>query len=160
MINFRIPDSTPVCERVSLLNQLAQDGASFGPLQANARHIRQMAHGNQTLAATLALREVHGLPYVHEKPTEEWVQDVEYTLAHGGECKALSILLVALLTQLGIRAEVVWITQTGRPINHVTVVVWLNGRQFWAEPAVAGAKLGESPYAAVARLGSQHVVGG
>jgi len=162
MITFRLPDITPICERIRILNNLSQQGTSYSPLQEIAQRIRRASGwSNQMLTVTLALQAVQSLKYVPNPEGEEWIQDVPYTMAYGGECKALSVMLVALLSLLGVYAEVVWITQTGRPINHVTVVAWIGGKQYWAEPAVRGAKLGESPYAAVVRLGSQqHVVGG
>ena len=41
------------------------------------------------------------------------------------------------------------------PQNHVTVVAVLGGARAWAEPAIPGARLGESPYAAAVRLGGR-----
>lgn len=109
--------------------------------------------------ARAALAAVQKVPYVPGPIGEEWMQGATYTLVHGGECKALSVLLCAVLRARGVPCEIVWITQTGKPINHVTVVVMNGNNQYWADPSVKGARLGESPYDAVRRTESWHVVG-
>ena len=140
-----------------MLEALALRGASDPAVIAFARGIP----GSSKLEiARNALAAVQKLPYVPGPEGQEWMQGAAYTLQHGGECKALSVLLVAALKVRNIPAEIVWITQTGKPLNHVTVVVLDGQNQYWAEPAVPGARLGESPYDAIERTGSWHVVGG
>lgn len=164
--------TTPVCERIELLYQLAVDGSSSRSIvayadrvQANA--LREASHvvirnGDWYgwILARESLAQVHRLPYVADPPSEDCYRDVEATAHRGGECKALNVFLVALLLRLGLKAEVVWIMQPGRPLNHVSSIVWLDGLPLWADASIAKAKLGESPYEALQRTGAWHVVGG
>lgn len=106
------------------------------------------------ILALETLRAVQSLTYCKNPPNEEWMQVGDYTIDHCGDCKALSILFVALSKLLGLQAETYWITQTGQEINHVTARVWLEGYPFWADGSIRGAMLGESPYEAEPRLAS------
>lgn len=167
-----VHSTTPVCERIDLLQDLAVAGSGSPAIQAlsqivlnrvhpiAARATRHVGEWYQWLIAEEALKEAHKLPYVADPPTEDCYRHVELTAKQGGECKALNIFLVALLLRLGIRAEVVWIDQPGRPLNHVTSLVWLDDQPLWADASIAGARLGESPYEALQRTGAWHVVGG
>lgn len=154
----RVPDSTPVCDRVGLLNGIADAGTRYGSAVSLAwRMADAVGHvpseRRAEVLADLGLRAVQSLPYVPDPEGQEWVQGVDYTFAHGGDCKDLSAALAAVYRTLGLRAEVYWITQTGRPLNHVTVRVFLGGQWRWAEPSIRGARLGESPYDALRRMG-------
>lgn len=179
---WRVPDETPVCDRVKLLNDLATDGEQYPAVRALAdwvyrravyqcQKFAEAARQNQQMAAAMrnqdwfarmlaleALRTVQSLPYVHDPVNEEWLQTANFTLTgnggkpHGGDCKDLSVLLVAIERILGLRAEPYWITQNGQSINHVTARVWLDGRWFWQDGSIRGAMLGESPYEAEERL--------
>lgn len=154
---FFVPNTVTPCERIAILERLATSGSRRPFVQAFA----QKLPGKTNLEiARSALAAVQELPYVPGPPNEEWMQGATWTMAHGGECKALSVLLVAALRARGVPAEIVWITQTGKPLNHVTVVVSDGPDQYWAEPAVPGARLGESPYEAIERTNAWHVVGG
>lgn len=157
---FCIPDITPVCDRVAMMKAMAAQGINSPSVQATAKfvagRVAQMAsYGNlQFLLAQEALRVVQGLPYVPEKSGQDCYQTVEYTATYGGECKALTIYYVAVCRALGVDAEPVWITQSGQLINHVAAQVNIVGRApMWADPSMRGARLGESPYEAIARLG-------
>lgn len=182
---WRVPDETPVCDRVKLLNDLATDGMRYPAVRSLATWVYQRARFQaskfadaaksdatmrQTMAgpswwprllALEALRTVQSLPYVHDPVGEEWLQTANFTMTggpngipHGGDCKDLSVLLVAIDRLLGLRAEPYWVTQNGQSINHVTARVWLDGKWFWEDGSIRGAMLGESPYEAEARLGS------
>lgn len=126
---------------------------------ANMRQAMQSPSWFQRLLALEALRAVQSLPYVHDPKDEEWFQSSDYTARHGGDCKDSTVLLTSLDRLLGLRAEAVWITQTGQMINHVTGRVWLDDRWFWQDGSIRGAMLGESAYEAEPRLGAQDVTG-
>jgi len=168
-----VPGTTPVCDRIELLQDYAVRGSVSPIIMALARKIQDdlrrtvMTGVNsrrgdwyQWLLAQAALDEVHKLPYVPDPPTEDCYRDVELTARQGAECKGLNVFYVALLLRLGVRAEVVWIDQPGMPLNHVTSRVWLDNQQIWADASIRGARLGESPYEALQRTGAWGVVGG
>jgi hypothetical protein len=162
-----------VCARVDLLYRLAVVGASSPSIsewsalvirQAFAQASQIPAHRRigswyEWILARLALAQVHRLPYMADPPSADCYRDVDLTARYGGECKALNVFFVALLLRLGLRAEVVWIMQPGRPLNHVSSVVWLGGMPRWADASIGGAQVGESPYEALQRTGAWHVVG-
>lgn len=167
-----IVDTTPVCSRVDLLNQFAAEG-SRNPIVAQfaanvMARVRARASDVQVhtgdwfhvLIAEEALKEVHKLPYRGDPIDQDCYRDVETTARQGGECKALNILLTAILLRLGVRAEVGWIFQKDMPLNHVASVVRINGIPLWADGSIRGAKLGESPYEALERTKAFHIVGG
>jgi hypothetical protein len=167
-----VHSTTPVCERIDLLQDLAVFGSGSLVIQARslivlnrvqpiaARATQHAGEWYQWLIAEEALKEVHKLPYVADPPSEDCYRDVELTARQGGECKALNVFYVALLLRLGIRAEVVWIPQPDHPLNHVASLVWLDEQPLWADASIAGARLGESPYEALQRTGAWHIVGG
>lgn len=169
---FCVPDQTPVCDREALLVGLAADGADDPGLRQLAQRVaasataRAAAADRRTrdwfrrLLAEEALRAAQALPYVGDESGRDCYQPVAYTLARGGECKALTVVYVAALRALGVRGEPVWITQTGQPLNHVAAQVDLDDRWTWADASIRGAALGESPYDALRRTGQWHVVGG
>lgn len=163
--------TTPVCERIELLYQLAIAGASLPSIASYADRVQINAQSEASRVVTRngdwygwilareALAQVHRLPYVADPPAEDCYRDVEMTARRGGECKALNVFLVALLLRLRVTAEVVWIMQPGRPLNHVSSIIWLDGLPLWADASIKGARLGESPYEALQRTGAWHVVG-
>lgn len=167
-----VHSTTPVCTRIDFMQDLAVFGSVSPIIDALARAVLNRVHPiaartarregewYQWLIAEEALKEAHKLPYVSDPPTEDCYRNVEMTAQQGGECKALNVFLVALLLRLGVRAEVVWIDQKDRPLNHVTSLVWLDEQPLWADASIAGARLGESPYEALPRTGAWHVVGG
>ncbi len=162
---FRVPDAVPACARWRTLEDLADEGAVTPVIRAAAVRIRAQARalapgGDPAwLEAALALAETQALPYVAPPDGQQWFQPVTQTEATGGDCGNLAANLVARLRALGLTAQVIWITQTGQRVNHVTVAVWLGGEWRWAEPSIKGAALGESPYDAVRRVGQHHVLG-
>jgi len=180
---FRVDDTTPICDRIALTNGLASEGEDDPELQALARVVFARAgalaavlagaaprdpllgsvvRAQQWFARLLALealRAVQSLPYVPCPVGVDCYQPVAYTLAHGGECKALVATLLALERVLGLRADPYWITQKGQDINHMTSFVWLDGQELWSDPSIRGAMLGESPYQATRRLGPNAALG-
>src|SRR5581483_1743286 len=116
-----IHNTTPVCERVDLLQDFAVRGSASpviaslaGVVSNRVRPValqtsRRVGEWYQWLIAEEALREAHKLPYVADPPDKDCYRDVELTARQGGECKALNVFYVALLLRLGVPAEVVWI---------------------------------------------------
>ena len=181
-----IPETTPVHDRVELLYQLAVQGStsySAGRLavevaskaKARAQSVPTSARVGdwyKRILAEEALSRVHKVPYVADPPDRDCYRNVDTTATKGGECKGLNVLFVALLIRLGIQAcpvdndgrtvcgETIWIMQPGKPLNHVASVVWLDGRPYWADASIRGARLGESPYDALKRTREWHIVGG
>src|ERR1700687_5829422 len=78
------------------------------------------------LLALEALRAVQSLKYVEGPPGKECMQRADYTIANGGECKALSVVFATVCKILGIPCEIIFVTQTGKPLNHVTTIVTLD----------------------------------
>jgi hypothetical protein len=160
-----VPDTTDECYRITLIDDIANDGTGREAVQK----IAQLAKTRATLASGGApspsilgvevLRAVQSIPYVDPHHDYECMQRTDYTIANGGECKALSAVLVAVARLVGLKADPVWVTQTGLPINHVTSVIYIDGKPEWADASLRGAALGESPWMAVDRLGAQHVIG-
>lgn len=167
-----VADTTPVCVRVGFLNQLAQSGSNAYSVERLTQRVaarsrsRARAQGAgptpdwyKRILTEESLGEVHRLPYRGDPPTQDCYRDVDTTAIRGGECKALNILLVAMLIRLGIPAEIEWIMQPGMPLNHVTSIVKIDGEKLWADGSIRGARLGESPYKAIERTKAFHIVG-
>lgn len=160
-MRYCVLSSTPVCDRVALLNQYALNGMTTPTVREYSERVRATARSRSPWDLTeRAMELVQELPYVPDPHLEDCYKDVETTAKTGGECKALNILLVSILRRLGIDAEVVWIMQEGKPLNHVASVVHFNQEPFWADASIRGARLGETPYQALERTGAYHIVGG
>lgn len=164
-----ISDATPVCDRVAMLNDMADRDANNPAVMAMARRAADRAaatpapnnkpDARERILALEAMRVVQAVGYVDDQGDRDCYQGAEYTIGHGGECKALSVLFAAVCHRLRLDAEVVWITQTGAPRNHVAPVVTIGGERLWADCSIDGAMLGESPYDAVKRTASWNVIG-
>lgn len=160
-MRYCVLNSTPVCDRVALLNQYAQNGVQTWVVGQYAVRVRATARSQTPWdLASRAMQLVQQLPYVPDPTGQDCYKDVETTVRTGGECKALNTLLVSILLRLGIDAEVVWIMQEGKPLNHVVSIVRFHGEPFWADGSIPGAQLGESPYQALERTNAYHIVGG
>lgn len=103
--------------------------------------------------AACALATVQALPYRDDPPGVDEVQSADVTAVEGGDCEDLAALLVVLWEILGVRGRVVWLSQPGAVQDHVTAQAFVAGGWAWGEPTIEGARLGESPYQAAARLG-------
>lgn len=153
---FRICDDTTEQNRSNILQDIAVRGTDKPELYALAQTVweRLKSFGiiNPLSVAQEALNAVHHLEY-HPHPEGEWFQPTEYTIIHGGNCEDLSTVLVALLLRLGVPAHVSWINQVDKPLNHVAVKINIGNNDWrWADPSIAGARVGEEPYEALARL--------
>lgn len=110
--------------------------------------------GDDRAVASGALRIVQGLPYRADPPgSSDLVTAACETLTIGGDCEDLAALLVALWSAAGLGGRIVWLSQDGASQDHVSAQVWVSGAWWWGEPTVPGARLGEYPYLAAARLG-------
>ena len=147
-----IADTVSPSTRVALLEQLAVDAMTAAPVRAMAAMIDRDAAA--FVRAGNALAMVHRVPYRADPAGSEVFQDAIETLAHGGDCEDLAVLFVALARSIGLEARVVWLDQQihGSALNHVFARVLVDGRWLDAECSIAGAKLGEAPGAAAARL--------
>lgn len=170
---FQIPDTTPVEERLRILDAIANEGAAESVIQRLAGKLAPACVGSGALAwepnapapigappscreryAAALLRAVQTLPYRLD-PKGEWFQSARYTLAWGGDCEDLASLLVALCRAAGLEARIVWMDETGE-YNHVSTQIYVGGRWQWAESIIPGASLGEFPQDAANRLGVHH----
>jgi hypothetical protein len=84
-----------------------------------------------------------------------------------GDCEDSSVLFAAFvhaaaaLTGRRFGTHVEWLSQPGKPQNHVPATAWgADGERLWAETTLPGARIGEHPYAALARLGNAERVEG
>lgn len=108
-------------------------------------------------AAVLRWIQDH-VPYRQDREGE-WYAGPVWTLKNGGDCTTMAPVLVAMLAALGVPSQLVWINQPGFQMNHFACRVLLNGRLFWADPSLRGARLGEAPDAAAHRLSMGSVLG-
>lgn len=77
-----------------------------------------------------------------------------------GDCEDMAILFTSLARALGLRSQVVWLDQPGGAFNHVAASVCdVGGGCEWVETTLPGARVGENPYAAAARLGNASTLG-
>lgn len=165
---IRVSLYTTDCYRIRLLEHIANCGSHLSTvhriahdlaLQARQRMIQSGQYdqlGAEQARALLAY--VHTRPYFAHPPDVEEFKPVTLTIDEGGNCEDLGPLYVALARASGLVAQLVWINQHDAPLNHVSAQVWLDGQWHWAEPSVAGAQLGEDPYAAAARMRRPDVV--
>ncbi|MDP3275739.1 MAG: transglutaminase-like domain-containing protein [Deltaproteobacteria bacterium] len=153
MTRWIIADTVPPPARIALLDQLAAEGARDSSVIALAELVPRGLSATQLAESLLALMH-RNIPYRADPAGQEVFQSVRETLAEGGDCEDLAALFVSIATVLGLRARLVWLHQQihGAMLNHVYPQVLLEGAWVDADPSVAGARLGESPASAVARL--------
>ncbi len=114
--------------------------------------VRTMGAGR---SLALLLSTVQLLPYTDDPTDTDRVCDPDEVIRVGGDCEDRAVLFAALCKVIGVRVVIVWQAQNGAAQDHVTTKVWVNGVWTWADPTVPGARIGEEPHDAVARLG-QH----
>lgn len=155
---FRVSDRTPICDRLALMEALVREGAADAAVRAwmwrpgDAPPVQPPGHGARDKVAW-ALRRVQELPY-WLYPDGEVLHGAATTVRVGGDCKAVSVVFCAAMAALKVPCRVVWVDQPAASLNHVSAVVWLDGRWQWADASVRGAWVGEPPYAAARRLGA------
>lgn len=102
----------------------------------------------------LLLSTVQLLPYRTDRHGADDVCDPATLFRDGGDCEDRAALFAALARVAGARVVIVWQPQQGVAEDHVTTKVFLDGAWRWADPTVPGARIGEEPHDAVARLGA------
>lgn len=151
--------------RIAWLARWAQLAARDAVTVAYARELasgtdvgRPLERAAEVLAR--AQRRVRFLPDPGERAGVELYRTARETIAAGeGDCDDAAPLLVAVFRALGYRARLVAMRSPrqaaqGPYPRHVSAQVSVDGGRswWWAEPTVRGARLGEHPYAAAARL--------
>jgi len=175
---WRLGTHFTIAERLAIGNELAREAMDSPTVQALARRIATDCYGCTKARLTeAALRAVQDLGYVPDFPSD-WIQPVEYTLTHGGDCEDGTITFLAVCRLLGLRAVNVWRVQKNQPLDHITAAVALPVGErpsfadarpipveeipyelrdptltwWWADTSIAGAQLGEDVYDAADRL--------
>lgn len=70
-------------------------------------------------------------------------------------------MAAASLTGRPLAARVEWLSQPGKPQNHVAATArGADGVPLWAETTLPGSRIGEHPYEALARLGGAEKIDG
>lgn len=156
-----IPVGLDVGKRLYIAEQLASDGMDSAYVQRIAAlALRTGDTMRDHVAEALALVQlIPWRPDAGNGDGTETYQDVDTTIATGGDCEDLVIVLVAVLRLLGEKARVWFYPMPDRSQDHMTAQ-WFDGREWiWAEPSVA-ARLGEEPQFAAERTGRSAVLGG
>lgn len=171
------PYTTPE-QRIAKLAEISRAGASNPLVVGLARNLYQ--HLRATLRREPTPAEMvqwlmdanHMLmDYLPDPPGEEVFQSVRWSLAGGGgsrlspltgektgagDCEDMASTIAALGLALGIPMRCRWWQQEGAPLNHVSAEAFVDGRWQVAEATLPGARFGEGPYEALARVGSAH----
>jgi hypothetical protein len=152
---FRVPDSWPPQRRIEYLMRLVQDGLSDGEVCRSAKILSDSVTSEYRRERQIAEKILHFVQnmvkYTPDRGVEEWYQGAVYTLAHGGDCEDLSVLICALAKCAGLQSDVVWIDQPGARLNHVVARIFVDGVPLWADGSIKTAYLGEHPHDAVRR---------
>lgn len=158
---YRISDWMTPAWREAELQRIAEWASTLPAMRALGQNfvdelaVSQGSVLPRTLAANILAWVHEHIGYADDPPGEEWYQGPYWTMAMGGDCEDLAVVLVALLLAAGLQARVKWQDQPGQALNHVTVLVMLPEgvpTWVWADPTVRGAQLGEEPHAAAQRL--------
>lgn len=175
-VQQEIPPWVPPAERVRILDDYSRRGAAEPWVQTVARTL------DRTLARSLG-REPTGMErvqwlldclhdlaqYKPDPPGFECFQPVIYTLGCQcatavsvltglrkgvGDCEDLASAVCALGLVIGVPMRVKWWDQPGHIQNHVSGLFCPNGTDcVTVEATIPGARVGESPYEAIARVG-------
>lgn len=155
---FRVPDSWTPEHRISYLQDLVQLGLDDGEVCNTAGIIARSFDWERDpikRAIRIADAILHyvqtRVAYVPDPNDEEWYQGPVWTLAYGGDCEDLSVLVAALARCAGLEADVYWIDQPEARLNHVVSRIKIDGAYLFADASITTAFLGEHPHAAVQR---------
>lgn len=134
---------------------LAEEGVKDGEVCEAAKILSRGVDGHprrDLIVADRILQFVQKMvKYIPDRGVEEWYQGALYTLAYGGDCEDLSVLICALANCCGLRADVFWINQPSARLNHVVARIYIDGVPLWADGSIKTAYLGEHPHDAVRR---------
>jgi transglutaminase-like putative cysteine protease len=180
---YRIEATVPPETRERMLSELADRGAKDPYVQTVARSLYGLLVARLGRAPTAVelvqwlMDQIHDLvDYVPDPDGEEIFQDVRYTLAGGSgygtsslsgsrrggaDCEDLATAVVSLGRVLGLRMYPKWWDQKGARLNHVAAQVCDGGTirsEFGGcvsvETTIPGARVGETPYQALERVGN------
>lgn len=139
-------------ERLLAFEGIAQHNVGAPEVERAARRCLRDSRWD---TAAACLEVVQRLPYYPDPPgADDWIGHPCHVLTIGGDCEDLATLLVSLWATCGLTGRLVWLTQPASGQDHVGAEVKLGGRWVWGESTVQGARLGEDPYKAAARLGA------
>lgn len=172
-------------DRKAILDEMASEGAHApkvqwivrGVIAGLAQHLRRMPTPREIAQSLLdALYEL--VEYRNDPASDQdFYQPVCITLRPVpgnpispitgrpkgiGDCEDTSVLYAALVNAVPLvsgipmAGRVEWLSQPDSPQNHVAASVTLPSGQAWVETTLPGARIGEHPYDALARLGNQH----
>lgn len=85
-------------------------------------------------------------------PGVDYYQGAIRTLSEGGNCTAKTIAALAMCAAVGIRSGVGWVFHRSGGWDHVAPLFDVGGTLEWGETTLEGARFGEHPLAANARL--------
>lgn len=158
-----IPADVPIEERMQML-VLMSSASRWTPEVQKLKNLALKRTLSPTLwakaAAALAVIQ-ENVPYIRHKTEDQWFQPVWLTARKGGMCADLGPLLSSVLCELGVPNRLQWINQVGASANHLTVQVWAGDELGWqyADPSIPNARVGETPYEALARSSAWDRVG-
>lgn len=158
---FRIPDSWPPERRIAYLDGLVRLGLDDGQVCRTANIIADQFSDFSGTDRDLRVGDaiLHyvqtKVPYVPDPSDEEWYQGPVYTLAYGGDCEDLAVLVAALARCAGLTSDVYWIEQPAARLNHVVSRIKIGGAYLFADASITTAFLGEHPHDAVKRSQQQ-----
>lgn len=135
------------------------EGALMVPTEALSAFDRSHVGSSTAEGAAAVLRWIQDNVQYRQDKEGEWYAGPVWTLRNGGDCTTMAPVLVAMLAATGVPSQLVWINQPGFQMNHFACRVLLNGRLYWADPSLRGARLGEEPDAAAHRLSMGSVLG-
>lgn len=152
---FVVPDSWTRSDRDAWLERSVVIGAAWLratlPRDLVADLLRQSCEERARWALTRAQRIVY-TPDPDGGRVEQF-SPVQWTVAHlQGDCEDSASALRAYATVAGVLSRFALQPYADAPIDHETAMVFCDGRWLWADASIPGARLGEEPGAAAARL--------
>lgn len=147
--------------RLAVMDRAARAGAAHPDVREAAA---RCAGGSVLERAARVASLVQSLPYLDDATgTDDLVRAPCETLRVGGDCDCRATLAAALLELVRVPWRLAWIEQPGAPLDHVLVQVYSSTLRawLWVDVTVPGARVGEHPRDAVARVGyGSRVTGG
>lgn len=146
--------ATVTAERTLLrrVRQVAVVGTTDPQVQALARRI-YAARSTDGGRVALALALVQSVPYQHDPPGSDPILPVVDVLRGAPcDCEDRAAALVSLVWLLGLDARPAYLEQDGAREDHMSAQARVGRRWEWADATVSGARLGEAPWTAAARV--------
>ena len=137
--------------RLAAFERIARAGAAHPDVR---RAAARCSRGTLRARAEAVAALVQALPYVDDPPgTVDVVRAPCETLSVGGDCDCRATLAAALCELAGVPWRLAWIVQPDDPLDHVLLQVHVGRGWEWLDVTVPGARVGEHPRDAVARVG-------